>query len=864
PLQSILHEPDSGKQRQLIESVESPKDLETLLKSDNRNVQQLVREVWLARLLDQGQVPAKASTEALLRIASLSNDQAICKNAIERIDSVQERQTLAIEHPIARVRLHAAETLHDYDNLHAVMNAAQGKDKAVYRYCKQQLSELRAQQVARDALADDVKYIEDNAQQLLRLGYSPDFAGRVQVLQQRWAALQARSSDLPSNQAEALLQQVSAILAEHRSAEANAREAEEAQALAKNQQLDVLSRLESQLSQLSESHSAEWQSMLSIEQRAWAMATERFTATPEIQKRYDQTLQHLNQIQIALSYWEGIAAEAQPLLDAANDEQSELSAESIEQLHTWLEAIAWPNHIEAPSWLEQLRAHAGIKTAPVELAEANKDSNVASAKAIDEKVLKNEIVALMASMEEALDGGHAADAGKLQRRLQKAENALPHHSRKDVSGKIKLLTGRLYELRDWQGFAITPKKEALCTEMEALVEQDMAAPLRAERIKDLQNQWKELGVAGNDKDLWNRFHEAAEKAYEPCKAYFEEQAEIRAKLVERRDQLIAELNQYETQLDWASADWKAVQATLNAARDAFRDLSPVERNAHQRTQKQFNEVCDRIYAHVKEEYDRNIDIKKALVEKAEAAFNSEDISAATDTIKSLQQEWKNVGIVPKAVDQRLWQQFRRHCDGVFQRLGEQREERKAELNERVAAIETQVQAAVSAADTLADNAAQQLRDARDAMNASDLPKGAAVRLQKMLEQAEDAMRQQRQSAVNAAVQASWDALLTAIAENADTAPDALPEGIDGAWFSQTKTDENAADLCISMEILADIDTPAAEQAQRMQVQVKRLAEGLGRGVSKEQERAQLIQQWLSTSACSEQAQRFANALKASL
>src|SRR3546814_15229926 len=38
-----------------------------------------------------------------------------------------------------------------------------------------------------------------------------------------------------------------------------------------------------------------------------------------------------------------------------------------------------------------------------------------------------------------------------------------------------------------------------------------------------------------------------------------------------------------------------------------------------------------------------------------------------DATKALQQKWRAVGPVPHKVDQRLWADFRQHCDAVFQR-----------------------------------------------------------------------------------------------------------------------------------------------------------------------------------------------------
>ena len=68
-----------------------------------------------------------------------------------------------------------------------------------------------------------------------------------------------------------------------------------------------------------------------------------------------------------------------------------------------------------------------------------------------------------------------------------------------------------------------------------------------------------------------------------------------------------------------------------------------------------------------------------------------------------------------------------------------------------------------------------------------------------------------------------------------------------------------------MEILADQDSPSADQEARMAIQVKRLAEGLGKGVTAAEERSELIRQWLQSKDTGEPDRlRFTQALKASL
>src|SRR5690554_7326617 len=74
--------------------------------------------------------------------------------------------------------------------------------------------------------------------------------------------------------------------------------------------------------------------------------------------------------------------------------------------------------------------------------------------------------------------------------------------------------------------------------MKELIGADIAPAILADKIRDLQEEWKTLSTTGtgNDRDLWESFNQAADKAFEPCKAYFAEQTKLRDSYVELRSE----------------------------------------------------------------------------------------------------------------------------------------------------------------------------------------------------------------------------------------------------------------------------------------------------------------------------------------
>ncbi|KZZ43378.1 hypothetical protein A3759_21735 [Thalassolituus sp. HI0120] len=80
----------------------------------------------------------------------------------------------------------------------------------------------------------------------------------------------------------------------------------------------------------------------------------------------------------------------------------------------------------------------------------------------------------------------------------------------------------------------------------------------------------------------------------------------------------------------------------------------------------------------------------------------------------------------------------------------------------------------------------------------------------------------------------------------------------------TAANSDAQAVVIAMEVLAEVDSPASDKSRRMELQVQKLAQGIGNNQSKDTERQQLVEKWLNSQVDDQLQSRFINALKASL
>ncbi|NNC27501.1 DUF349 domain-containing protein, partial [Salinisphaera sp. USBA-960] len=134
-----------------------------------------------------------------------------------------------------------------------------------------------------------------------------------------------------------------------------------------------------------------------------------------------------------------------------------------------------------------------------------------------------------------------------------------------------------------------PKRAELLEEIESLVDSTLDPPVLAERIKGLQEEWRTLskGAGENLEADWQRFQEAARKAYQPCREYFEAQSLARQENLQRREALLARLLAFESGHDWEHPDWRLVLVALRESKQLWRQHSPVDRVAARELQERF-------------------------------------------------------------------------------------------------------------------------------------------------------------------------------------------------------------------------------------------------------------------------------------
>jgi hypothetical protein len=208
------------------------------------------------------------------------------------------------------------------------------------------------------------------------------------------------------------------------------------------------------------------------------------------------------------------------------------------------------------------------------------------------------------------------------------------------------------------------------------------------------------------------------------------------------------------------------------------------------------------------------------VEKAEALIEHEPLAEAMDQAKSLQSEWQQVGITRHREDRKLWQAFRKACDQIFARRdaakNEQQEQSRAADEKAVAVLETSLQQGETQSE-------EDLTGSQTQLNGL-MSEPLSSQVQNQVRQEQARLRSLIESLRSREKLEAWQTHIRARVEGPANESD-LPQH----WQTLGKNLEaaDAAELVIRAEILAQIPSPADEQAQRMEIQVQRLADGMG-------------------------------------
>ncbi|HLS05360.1 MAG TPA: DUF349 domain-containing protein [Wenzhouxiangella sp.] len=486
-----------------------------------------------------------------------------------------------------------------------------------------------------------------------------------------------------------------------------------------------------------------------------------------------------------------------------------------------------------------------------------------------------------------IEAGDAAAAQALARSLRSRLDKMPRRARPGAAtGRLTRLEGRLRELRNWEHWSNNQRRDELIEKVQQLIGSDQHPDAISNQLREARREWQKLEkleVLPGDRrrfaaprKQWQRFQRACKSAFEQAQPFFEKRLESQSQSLEQLEVFIARAHEAAEHSD---SSLKTILKFQRNARRAIRRLDDIPPKSRGRSAAQLRELMEKLSKRLDQEFEAIELAKRRLIREAEALAHETDLNSAAEQAKALQARWQRIGSGRRRVEQALWQEFRAPIDPIFEKLGEEHAQVRAEREAAQAEYRQLVEQARAIAgddDIEASESAAQMRALEGQWEAVG---GQPGRLREQFEKQKQAIderlrarqleaRQQEQEQLRemaGRLQALWQARLEgkpfdelpAIAEPAASASHkSLAAAMEKFGDADADTDalksltaENAAvarEVLVRLEFLAGLESPEHDRQARMDFQVQRLAQRMTERDSAPNpadEAAELEQRW---------------------
>lgn len=516
----------------------------------------------------------------------------------------------------------------------------------------------------------------------------------------------------------------------------------------------------------------------------------------------------------------------------------------------------------------------------------------------------------------ALDNGQLKQSISLfeqcQSRLKKLDEINYEPTiRKKFKKKLNTFQFEIQQLKKWRHWSMNQAREKLIDQLIALKSsQDHPRELHV-RLKEIQEQWNKWNKSGDfpNHKLREKFSTAYKEAFKPCKDFFKEQKKQRKQNKKLRKNICRDLEVLLEATDWShNPEWRSIGDTLRQARKEWKAAVPLNKKDWDSTNARFDHVMDKFQPHLEREREKGVQFRQDLIRQANA-LDADSIIVAIEKAKALQNQWNSVTIrTRKKQENQLWEQFKNACDRQFQRRADvrkekdrQRQESKAQQRVLLNELKSINQVSVSEIKNSASRAAdiqqrfQQMDGAaRGKKSVLDTEfNNEVVKFRKLMKQADRLETERLFSTLEQKAEicntlescGRTDDVETIIAENqnkwntiAETCGDhesviqtrftaacqRLQDGTTNDQSDGEQTERNyeiKSQICLQLEVLAELDSPPEFARERLRFNVERLNAVMTKQteqVDLEKDVNALLIQFWSTGAVPEQSRQTMN------
>ena len=220
-------------------------------------------------------------------------------------------------------------------------------------------------------------------------------------------------------------------------------------------------------------------------------------------------------------------------------------------------------------------------------------------------------------------------------------------------------------------------------------------------LQVLHKIWKEeLGPVDKEQreQIWERFSNATKAIHEKRQTYFGKLDKVYEKNLEKKHDIIVQINAVTKDDTNNHSIWQKRIKSVEDLRHQFFNAGKVPIKLNEATWakfktsvREFNHKKNTFYKGLKKDQYENLQKKLALIKIADENKDNTDFEVTTPLMKKIQNDWKNIGHVPRKDSDKIWKLFKNACNHYFNKFHDvQNESNKEEievLDKKIALLE---------------------------------------------------------------------------------------------------------------------------------------------------------------------------------
>jgi len=312
-------------------------------------------------------------------------------------------------------------------------------------------------------------------------------------------------------------------------------------------------------------------------------------------------------------------------------------------------------------------------------------------------IKKNEILEIL---REIIDGEDQESFNKVKKLQEewKSVGQVPGAQNQTLWASYHALMDRFYdhrsiyfELKELDRKKNLDAKYELCKKAETL-DASTNITQAISQLNELHEEFKHIGpVPREDQEaLWQRFKAASDLVYEKRNEHNEHQKEeFKANLVQK----LAFVEKAKALAEFDSdriKHWNGKTKELMELQKQWEAVGGMPRQSAKEVNKAFWGSFKKFFANKSQFFKKldrerveNLAKKKELIAKALEIRESDDWESTANAFKGLQNQWREIGIVPDKYRKSLYEEFKGHCDYFFDKRRGQNAEQNEEFEKNL-------------------------------------------------------------------------------------------------------------------------------------------------------------------------------------